>query len=189
VATENPQAEVERLDRAEAELSGRLAGLRVELAAAEVAAGEAALALALGGSAPAKTETREVAQLRAGIEATERAIDAARLRRQAAMPRVWLAEAAALRAEAKRKVQQADDIDRQCQPHLKKLAELQGVRFVPESPARPYPSAQAQGGAPFVVVVPTPKTELLRQQAAALEGQATSLERKAADAATTGRSG
>ena len=78
-----------------------------------------------------------------------------------------------LRAEAAKREGKTADL-------LRQLEAWEGVAYLPAAPATTAPTVRdgTVGGAPSVVLIPTPKTELLRIEAADLERQAAALEGK-----------
>ena len=134
--------------------------------------------------------------------ALDAAIDEARRRRADAIRAVWVAEAGALREQVAALRREADQRQVKTDKLLAELERWEGCRFEPAPPSRqprPGPVQDPKGvtvvraydmGRPDgwvepapvpladleVVYRPTPKTQVLRQQAAALEAQAAQVE-------------
>ncbi len=170
------RAHVERLHSAEQELSRLLLSLREDLVTAEGTAGDATLEAALAGTGSVKAATSRVTTLQAEIVATGRAIELARQRRIEAIPAVWRAEAAPLRERAAVLREQADEREVKTREMLRELEEYEGCSYVPKPPDRPSLDGGLVGGAPQIVYITVPKTEMLRREAAGLEYQAETIQ-------------
>ncbi len=171
------RAHVERLYSAEQDLSRRLLSLREDLVTAESTAGDATLEVALAGTGSAKAATSRVATLQAEIDATERATSAARRQRLEAIPRLWAAEAAPLRAQAEALRAQADQHQARTDELLQLLREHEGPPYQPVERFGLWHrledgSLVPDGEAGYYVT----KTQRLREQADALEHQAATIE-------------
>ena len=174
------RAEVERLHRAELSLADRRAALTAELGVAEADAGDAALSAALDGGDTA-TAIGRVTALRAEIEATDRAIEAARRQRREAIPAVWHAETVPLRERAAELRREADERQAKTDDLLRQLEAHEGVAYAPASTAQSdvrVDAATRLGGAFTVVAIPTAQTQLLRLEADQLIQQAAALEQR-----------
>mgnify|MGYP001346272734 CR=1 FL=1 len=169
---------VERLFKAELDLSTERQAKGEALARAEAQAGTDILQIHLAGQGDRATVVSLVAALRGEIGVLDKAIEAARRRRLAAIPQVWRAEADAKRAEAHKLHEEADTRQGKTERLLRELADFEGCAYAPEGPAAHSRPVASLGGAPAVVIVPTPRTELLRQQAQSLEREAVQLEAK-----------
>ncbi len=171
------RATVQKLYDAEMRLSKQLPRLQQDLVEAEAAAGDSLLDAALDGKGgAAKAATSRVAQLRAEIDATQKAIASARQRRIAAIPRVWEAQARPLREQATALREQAAQHEIRTNELLQELQEHEGCSYVPEPPPRPSLEGGLVGGAPQIVYITVPKTEMLRREAAGLEYQAETIQ-------------
>jgi hypothetical protein len=117
----------------------------------------------------------ELAQSQGLATVTERGLETARRREKEAQLLLLAAQAAERRATAAELRQQAQDIDDECEPLLARLSELQGgCRFVVQR--------RAGGAGVYSDPLPhpeTPRSTILRDQAAALEQQAAALEQRA----------
>ncbi len=190
---------VERLYSTEQELSRRLLKLREDLPAAQSAGGADLLKAALSGAATPKGATSRLVQIRTEIEVVEDAIAQARSQRVEAIKLLWRAEAEPLRKRAVELRKEADEREIKTAAMLRELEEWEQCEYAPASPHRPHtaprhddsprtaPILSPEGGIipsyppnPVgdlqVVIVPTPKTQLLRNEAAELERQAEALE-------------
>jgi hypothetical protein len=100
---------------------------REKLAAIEATSQNAAQAI-LDGSGIEEAAGRTI-QMEAEVRAIEQAISLARRRRVVAIRKRQEIEARQLRAAAQAKRAEADAILQRCEPHLRKLTELQGVQY------------------------------------------------------------
>ena len=116
--------EIVRLFQTERDLTDRRRG---RLAAIEAVSQNAAQAI-LDGSGIEEAAGRMI-KMEAEVRAIEQAISLARQRRVAAIRKRYEIEARQLRAAAQAKRAEADGILQRCEPHLRKLAELQGVQY------------------------------------------------------------
>jgi len=116
--------EITRLFQMERDLTDRR---REKLAAIEATSQNAALAI-LDGTGIEEAAGRTI-QMEAEVRAIEQAISLVRLRRVAAIRKRREIEARELRAAAQARRAEADGILQRCEPHLRKLAELQGVQY------------------------------------------------------------
>jgi hypothetical protein len=117
--------------------------------------------------------------MRSEIEAVESTIAAARRRRLEAIPAVARAEAEQLRGQAVELRQAAGDRESKTRELLAALQEWEGCTYAPTAPQRGSgPVSGAIGGAPAVVMVSTPRTLELRQQADILDRQALEVDRR-----------
>lgn len=121
---EEAREEIVRLFQMERELTDRR---REKLAAIEATSQNAAQAI-LYGSGIEEAAGRTL-QMEAEVRALEQAISLARRRRVAAIRKRDEIEARQLRAAAQAKRADADGILQRCEPHLRKLAELQAVQY------------------------------------------------------------
>lgn len=167
-------AHVERLHRAELDLSAERQQKAEQLARAQAQAGADALDMHLQGGGDRSTVISLVSALANDLAVLDKTIEAARQQRLAAIPQVWLTEAEGKRAEARTLRELADKRQTRTDRLLAELQELEGVSYAPTAPRRPDHSPVA-GGAPFLTLVATSKTELLRLQAAQLEREAAQL--------------
>jgi hypothetical protein len=175
------RAEALRLATLERDWSARRRQLAGELGERERTAGDDVLSAALEGDGEpmARNLAGQIAGMRAELETIDRTVDAARRRREQAIPAVFAAEAAKLRLQASALTAEADGRE----PKTRKLlAAIEAWEGCPYAPAQPNRGNQGIGGqvpgAMQVVYVPTPKTTTLRQQAAGLERQAVEAERR-----------
>jgi uncharacterized protein (UPF0335 family) len=158
------QQTVERFEQALQEVQADVAQVEEKAGAAAIDSPEQIDALA-----------QELAQSQGLATVTARGLETARKREQEAQLLLLRAQAAERRAEAQDLREQAQSIDDECEPLLARLTELQGgVRYVVQrriaavgvhSDPLPYPE--------------TPRSTILRDNAAALEQQAAALEQQA----------
>jgi hypothetical protein len=127
------RADVEKLYEREQRASHRVLGLRREEADATMSAGVLDV-VDWGADAAAVDLARRIGDLHAQAVLASRVVDAARLKRRAAIQALYVAEAAALRerssaaqSEAVQHVQRVDAL-------LAQLEQLEGVRYLPEQP-------------------------------------------------------
>lgn len=176
------RAEVLRLATLERDWSTRRRRLAGELGELERTSGDEVLSAALEGEGEpmARSLAGQIAGMRAELETIDRTVDAARRRREQAIPAVFAAEAGQLRLQASALTAEADGREPKTRELLAAIEAWEGCPYAPVQPNRGGQAfgGPAQGGAPQVVYVPTPKTTLLRQQAAALERQAVEAERR-----------
>ena len=144
--------------------------------AATKAEGAAGAALLVGGKLP--EQARRLADLRASVAAADAAVAEARRWRVKAILAVWASEAEGLRREAKELVAEAETRQKKTDRLMAALVDWENCEYTPKPPAQApiYGNFAGSGGAPTIVIVPTPKTELFRQRAADLEEQAARLE-------------
>ncbi len=165
-------ADVKRLATAEHELDDRLEDVHRRLTEARPAVGEAVLAATLAGEGVAdEQEARQVDRLRAEAEAVSDAIDAARRKRERAIPAVWTAKAAATRAESAKLAADADKRQARTDRLTNLLRDHEGVSFAP-----PYypPAGPMSAGLEDAYV--TPRTVVMRRRAGTLAVKARELE-------------
>lgn len=180
-------AEVERLASIERSWATAAQAKLAALAELEPRTGDAILDAELldgSGAATQRELAQTIATLRAEIETAHLTSDAARRRRASAIPLIWAAEADELRAQAAELRKQADSREPKTQKMLDELAEWEQCPYVP-SPEPLQPHAHGMVGTygnPNVVIVPTPRTRMLRNSAALLERQADAKERQAVPA-------
>ncbi len=190
---------VERLYKTERELSHRVLKLREDLPAAQSAGGADLLKAALSGTTTPKGATSRLVQIRAEIEVVEDAIAQARSQRVEAICALWRAEAEPLRKRAAELREEADEREAKTREMLQALEQWEGCEYAPAPPHRPHtaprhddnpktaPILSPEGGIirdypsnPVadlqIVYIPTPRTQLLRNEAAELERQAEALE-------------
>jgi hypothetical protein len=111
------------------------------------------------------------------VDAATRAAEAARMQRRGSIPLIWAAEAAVLRQRAATLRREADDREPKARKLLEALQEFEACTYAPsQPPMAQYGSEGVTGGTLTVIRIPTPKTTLLRQEAAQLEAQAKQLE-------------
>lgn len=178
-AVEKAKEQVTKLMEAERRLSERLAVKQAELAAAGGDLGESTLKAELAGAAVDLGLLRCVSDLRAEVDATQQAIDAARRERLSAIPLVWRAEASELVEKAEKLEGEANSRQEKTDKLLAQLEEWEGVRYVPSRPGDHSPLlGNQQGGAPTVITVAVPKTDYLRLEATQLRERAAALETK-----------
>ncbi len=198
-AVAEARAHVEKLYTTEQELSRRVLKLREDLPAAQSAGGSDLLDAALSGTTTPKGATSRVVQIGAEISICEDAIVQARQRRVEAIRSLWRAEAEPLRRRAAELRAEADERASKTAAMLRELEEWEECPYAPAPPQRPHtaprhddnpktaPILSPEGGIirdypsnPVgdlqVVYVPTPRTQLLRNEAAELERQAEALE-------------
>jgi len=178
-AAEQSRAEVARLHQAELDLSQRRHDVAATLGALEAGFGDALLSGYLAAADPDPGVLDGSRSARSEIATLDSAIHQARVRRRAAISLVWKAEAAALRARAALLRGEAEQRQQRTAGLLAQLADFEGCAYVPHRlAAGPLPVGDVAGGAPTVLLVPTPRTELLRMEAAGLEAQAGEPERR-----------
>ncbi|MGD0123475.1 MAG: hypothetical protein ABSC46_13055 [Candidatus Limnocylindrales bacterium] len=179
------RAQVQKLVELERDWSIRRRRLAAELAELERTSGEQVLTAALeaDGEPMARNLAGQVSAMRAELETTDRTIEAARRRREQAIPAVFAAEAKQLRGQAAALVADADAREPKTRELLAAIEEWEGCSYAPAPPNRSgqHVGGPAIGGSPEVVWVPTPKTLALRQQAAMLERQAQQAELRTPD--------
>lgn len=176
--------QVQQLRDTERDASLERIKLAHELDEVRKGAGDAVLdAMLAGGNGrsreAARSRSQVIAELRQDIENLDRAIEAARARRAAAIPAVWRAEAAGLRKQAEEVRGEANAIAEHARVHLEAAAAIEGTRFVDEfsTASRLLGAASSAGVALDAIrVAGPPRSEQLRWQAAQLEGQAADLE-------------
>lgn len=113
------------------------------------------------------------------VDAATRAVEAARLQRHGAIPLTWAAEAQVLRQRAATLRKEADEREPRARKLLEALQEFEGCSYAPAQPPMAELSGQGvTGGVLTVIRIPTPRTTLLRQEAAQLEAQAKQLEER-----------
>lgn len=174
-----PDSDVQKLHAAEITLSDKLAALRAALAEAEAEAGEEALSNILD-SGTERSAARRVNSIRSEISASERAIDAARMRRKAAILDEYQAQAIPLRRDAANKRNEATKRQRTTDDLLSKLREFEGVEYAPYQGANLTPMrGDMIGGAPLMRIIATSKTDMLVLEAQTLDAQADAWEAKA----------
>lgn len=120
------------------------------------------------------------ASLRAEIEACESAVVEARRQRMIAIADVWRCEAQELRRSAEPLIVDADKRQMTTDRLLARLREFEGVDYAPPDTRGPRPDPETIGGAPTVVMIPVPKTALIRHRAAEIEAQAQAMDARAA---------
>ncbi len=186
--TENPAAKlrstVAELARTETELFSKRLVKRRELEEMEGAVGSKVLEAHLAGTSDAAAGEwgAKVATIKAVIDAFPRAAQAARAKRVESIRAVWRLEAAELRAEAGRKSAEADTRQKTTDKLIKQLQDFEGVVYVPTRPSLPERPVGG-GGSGLHVVVPFPRTELLRGEANQLLARAGELENRKVQAA------
>jgi chromosome segregation ATPase len=158
------QSTVERFEQALHEIQADVARIEEKAGAVAIDAPEQVDALA-----------QELAQTQGLATVTARGLETAQKREQEAQLLLLRAQAAERRATAAELREQAQGIDDECAPLLARLSELQGgVKYIVHrriaavgvhSDPLPYPE--------------TPRSTILRDQAAALEQQAQALEQQA----------
>lgn len=158
--------------------AGRLAQARTNVAEVEAGLGDSVLE-----SGDVGTYGRQLAELRAKVEACEAAVASSAARVDDKRRSALLAEADELRAEAARIKREADARQRRTDDLLGQLREFEGVDYIvptlPPLAKGEQTGSWAEGGGPVVRVKPTPKTEIMRAKASQLEKKAADLERKA----------
>ncbi len=173
--------------------------LREDLPAAQSAGGSDLLDATLSGTTTPKGATSRVVQIGAEISICEDAIVQARQRRVEAIRALWRAEAEPLRKRAAELREEADEREIKTAAMLRELEEWEECPYAPAPPHRPHtaprhddnpktaPILSPEGGIirdypsnPIgdlqVVYIPTPRTQLLRNEAAGLDQQAEALE-------------
>lgn len=148
--------------------------LAVELVDVEARAGAALLDAQLAGEDTGPV-LAQITEMRTRLEVAERAASAARARRCAAQLSAWALEAEPLRKQAAHLRDQATAQEQSEGKALAALVEVSGCRWAPELP----PRTSDMG----VVFVQTPRSTIMRNEAAELERQAVEREaRKVPDA-------
>ncbi len=198
-AVAEARAHVEKLYTTEQELSRRVLKLREDLPAAQSSGGADLLDAALSGTTTPKGATSRVVQIGAEISICEDAIVQARQRRVEAIRGLWRAEAEPLRKRAAELREEADKREIKTAAMLQALEQWEQCPYAPAPPHRPHtapshddnpktaPILSPEGGIirdypsnPVadlqIVYIPTPRTQLLRNEAAELERQAEALE-------------
>jgi hypothetical protein len=177
----NAKAEVDQLVEFQRRTWDALQSKSREVASRGAAAGDALVDAALRGTAPGMSQAAEgIAHLQAELVVLSEALDAARIRHQAAIPAVGRAQAVGMRIEAAARRAEAEEREVLTLQLLAQLREHEGVVYVP---ARAMPSdglvgGERKGGALQVFVVNLPRTALLRDEADALEQTAGNIERQ-----------
>lgn len=166
--------QVESLFRAESELSQQLVQARADLAAAEAAAGDAALDALLSGGDPGSA-TAAHAALASRIATLERAINAARSRRREAIKTYYTALANQKRQQASERRTQAEAIVAEVERLVAEIQKTQQTTFVVALSWQPAP-----GLSPVALDTAMPLSDRLTREAENLERSAASdLERGA----------
>jgi hypothetical protein len=174
---EAAKAEVERLHRAELDLSDKRMALAASLGSLEAEAGVATLDTFLAGEGTGADTTRRLLAARAEVDALDAAIAEARTRRRGAIRAVWLAEAAAIREQAAPLRAEADAREPRTRELLAALLEHEGIDYAPARPGMgSLPLGDQVGGAPHVVIRRIGRTDSLRIRANDLEAQAAAVE-------------
>lgn len=174
VAPSAARQHVDRLYAAERDLIVRRMALDDELAQAQEAAGDEALAAVMGEKRSERSLSR-LGKLRDEMAALESAIEAARRQRLAAIPAIWRDEARDLRAQAATLQAEADQRQSRTDELLAALKEWEGCDYVPFVPDRSA-TVQLVGGPVTFVTIPT--TMAMRNRIAQLERRADGLERR-----------
>ncbi|MEX0782138.1 MAG: hypothetical protein WD557_05770 [Dehalococcoidia bacterium] len=177
-AAQDARAHLNRIVAASRELWSRVPVLEAALAAAETGAATAAFEAAMGAEMPTAAPGRVLALL-AEIKANTAALSVARARQRDAISAVNTAEATSLEARARELEAEAARRQQKTDQMLTALQEFEGCSYSPLPPRAPGRGHGAQmGGAPSVVLVPTPATQILRNQAADLRREASALLRR-----------
>jgi hypothetical protein len=174
---EAAKAEVERLHRAELDLSDRRMALAVSLGSLEAETGVATLDTFLAGEGTGADTTRRLLAARAEVDALDAAIAEARQRRRDAIRAAWLVEAAAIRGRAAPLRAEAEAREPRTRELLAALLEHEGIDYAPARPGMgSLPLGDQVGGAPFTVIRRVGRTDSLRIRANDLEAQAAAVE-------------
>lgn len=164
------RSEVTRLEETVAKWEADAAAKTAELEDLEGRAGDEVLA----DETVAERLTGAIAKLRAGIEIGRRAADAARRKLYAARRELLRAKAAELREQAETLVKSAEKRQQRTDKLLKELAEFEGVEF---EPVRVIATLNPGPG-----IVPPTRTDMFRNQAAAMKQRARQHDQQAEDA-------
>jgi hypothetical protein len=173
--------EVERLCQVERDWSARRRQLASDIADLVSRSGDLVLDAALDGDAGATSGalSSRLAAMRAEVEAVESTIAASRRRRSESIPTIAQCEAEQLRQQAVELRDAATEREPKTAELLAALQEWEGCTYAPTAPQRGSgPVSGAIGGAPAVVMVSTPRTLELRQQADILDRQALEVDRR-----------
>ncbi len=204
-AVAEARAHIEKLYTTEQELSRRVLKLREDLPAAQSAGGSDLLDAALSGTTTPKGATSRVVQIGAEISICEDAIVQARQRRVEAIRALWRAEAEPLRQRAAELRAEAAEREIKTAAMLRELEQWEQCEYAPAPPHRPHtaprhddnpktaPILSPEGGIipsypsnPVadlqIVYIATPRTQLLRNEAAELERRAEELESRSVTA-------
>lgn len=176
-ATQHDRMDAVAAAKAEA---ARLWALEQEWTAKRVAAAMSVQTTQLAGAAvldggDLDTLAGESAQAQGRVAVADAALEEVRRRRVVAIRAIWQAEAAALRVRAAACRAEADERQPKTDALLAELTAWEGIRYVPDpgSPGESFIGVDGpQGGAMQVRWIATPKTVLLRQEAAGYEAQA-----------------
>lgn len=160
------RAAVLRLMEIEREQTEQRVEKAARLVEAERQSGDAVVEAALSGSGQDRYReiTAEVAGLRTELDVIDRAIDAARIRRRAAIAAVRAADAAELRERAAALYAEAEEREQRTRDLLAPLEEWEDCKYAPAPAERTEVD--------WLVIRPTPKTQRIRNEAASLDARA-----------------
>jgi len=183
---ETAREHIDDLFTAEISLARKLLDLRAELVKAEATAGDVMLDAELAGGGKPEIALKRAQKIVVEIAATEQATLSAHRQREQSIPEFWQTEAETFHAQADEKRSEAEVRDKTTNKLLSELQNFEGVRYVPERPARPAPAMAADGttllgGTPVLRVVRIPHTEQLRNDASKLEKYALDRRRRHID--------